>query len=150
MSATWFRDELEFLSNFSRHQVVLDGFYYPTAEHAFQAAKTLDPNLRHEFRHDISPATAKHRGRLLRLRPDWEHVKVQVMRLVLASKFTVNDNLAGRLIFQTPTVLIETNGWHDNEWGDCACGRPQCVLPGNNLLGRCLMDLRTYLAGSPR
>ena len=40
---TEFQGEYRFLSNFWPAQVVFEGVTYPTSEHAYQAAKTLDP-----------------------------------------------------------------------------------------------------------
>ncbi len=37
-----FKGEFRFLSNFFPSRIYHDGIEYPTVEHAFQAAKTLD------------------------------------------------------------------------------------------------------------
>ena len=37
-----FSGEYDFLSNFYSQEITYDGIKYPTNEHAFQAAKTLD------------------------------------------------------------------------------------------------------------
>ena len=39
---TEFQNQHRFLSNFWRAEVVHEGIAYPSAEHAYQAAKTLD------------------------------------------------------------------------------------------------------------
>ena len=38
-----FENEFEFLSNFSKSEIILNGIIYPTVEHFFQAMKTKDP-----------------------------------------------------------------------------------------------------------
>lgn len=144
--AGMFSGDLEYLSNFSRHPVVYDGYVFPTVENAFQAAKTTDYHLRGSFV-DMSPMAAKRAGRQLDLRPDWEQHKLQIMRKLLASKFVGNPSLIDKLVWLGDLLLVETNTWHDNEWGDCTCGRLACLPPGRNLLGTSLMWLRYYLAG---
>jgi predicted NAD-dependent protein-ADP-ribosyltransferase YbiA (DUF1768 family) len=71
------------------------------------------------------------------------------MRQLLAAKFS-DTRYRDLLVDTWGLVLIETNGWHDNEWGDCWCRGPNCQEPGNNRLGRSLMELRHYLAGGWR
>ena len=44
-----FHNEYFFLSNFYSHPVVFEGVTYPSNEHAYQAAKTLDLEKRKEF-----------------------------------------------------------------------------------------------------
>lgn len=141
-----FSGELEFCSNFSDHPVYYDGFRFPKLENGYQAAKTLDRAVRATFV-GMTPGQAKRAGRALELRPDWEQRKVPIMRLLLANKFTVNPTLAPLLVQTGGLHLVETNTWHDNEWGDCLCGRPACATPGKNLLGISLMQLRSYLQG---
>src|SRR6185369_8674281 len=41
-----FQGDNRFLSNFFPAEVIYEGITYPTAEHAYQAAKTLDPEQR--------------------------------------------------------------------------------------------------------
>lgn len=146
MSGAAFRGELEFLSNFSRYPTIYRGERFPTAENAYQAAKTTDYSLWADFKTD-TPGQAKRRGRRLEIRPDWEEVKLPIMRMVLAAKFTINPGLAELLVFKTPSYLVETNTWHDQIWGDCICPE-HFGIPGQNLLGGSLMWLRAYLAGS--
>lgn len=57
-----FFNEYRFLSNFWPAVVELDGIRYPTVEHAYQAAKTLDRAARREMRIQKSPGKAKKKG----------------------------------------------------------------------------------------
>jgi ribA/ribD-fused uncharacterized protein len=84
-----------FLSNFYPAEATLDGIVYPSVEHAFQAAKTYDAGIRAAIRAAATPGDAKRLGRQLRLRRDWETVKVGVMRELLADKFTNNLGCPG-------------------------------------------------------
>jgi ribA/ribD-fused uncharacterized protein len=75
------------LSNFYPAPVTYGGIRFPTTEHAYQAAKTWDDELRRGIADLRNPATAKRIGRIIPLREDWEAVKIDVMRDVLALKF---------------------------------------------------------------
>ena len=139
-----FADRDAFLSNFSDHPVCWQDLTYPTAEAAFQAGKTLDPALRAEIAAAPTPARAKQLGRALALLPGWDDVRHTVMREVLAAKFT-DPELAARLVATETALLIEGNHWCDQYWGCCTCPRHRAT-PGQNWLGRHLMDLRSHLA----
>ena len=71
------------------------GHTYATAEHAFQAAKCIDEREAERVRQAPSPAAAKQIGRRVRLRVDWDEVRVEVMRAVLAAKFSKLASVAG-------------------------------------------------------
>src|SRR3954468_6821071 len=51
-----FQGEYRFLSNFWPAGVEFEGITYPTAEHAYQAAKTLDVALRKRIAAEPTPA----------------------------------------------------------------------------------------------
>jgi ribA/ribD-fused uncharacterized protein len=87
MSITNFHGEQAFLSNFATSPIVLDGDMYPTVEHAFQEAKTYDPAERATIREAVTPAGAKHLGKRVALRADWEQVKFDLMLTLLRHKF---------------------------------------------------------------
>jgi ribA/ribD-fused uncharacterized protein len=142
----------EALSNFARIPVTLYSqleqrdITYPTAEHAFNAAKTLDPAERAAVLAAPTPGEAKRLGRRVTLRPGWdESVRYAAMRTILAAKFAPSSS-AGRVLLGTGNAfLVEGNTWHDQHWGDCRCGRATCREPGENWLGRMLMDRRAEL-----
>lgn len=134
-----FSGKYRFLSNFYPIQVTYDGGRYPTVEHAYQAAKTLDASTRLLFQvpSALSPGQAKGLGRGLTLRADWEQVKVNIMYQLLESKFE-DEHLRLCLLDTGEEELIEGNTWGDRFWGVCN-GR------GENMLGRLLMQLRESL-----
>jgi ribA/ribD-fused uncharacterized protein len=141
-----FKGKYRFLSNFYAVWIVdADGIKYPTLEHAFQAHKTLDLELRTEIAGLADPAEAKRAGRQLRLRTDWEVVKRDVMAGLLELKFRAGSALADRLLDTGNAWLVEGNYWCDNEWGDCYCGGPRCRARGRNWLGIALMQRREAL-----
>lgn len=63
MSITEFKGAYHFLSNFAVAPVVYEGMLFPTVEHAYQAAKTLDWNSREEIRKAYSAGKAKQMGK---------------------------------------------------------------------------------------
>src|SRR5690348_15374614 len=77
-----FQGDYRFLSNFWPATVEFQGSPYPTAEHAYQAAKSLDLNERTRIAALPTPADAKREGRKLKLRSDWETAKFAVMEQV--------------------------------------------------------------------
>jgi ribA/ribD-fused uncharacterized protein len=139
-----FRGQYHFLANFAPAPVLLDGVSYPTVEHAYQAAKTLEPEGRQQIRAASTPGLAKKMGRRLTPRPDWDEVKVAVMRDLVRQKFNGRPALKKLLLATGEAELVEGNTWHDNFWGDCRC--PRCAeSTGLNWLGRLLMEVREGL-----
>ena len=80
---------------------------------------------------------AKQLGRRVALRPDWDDVRLEVMRAIIAEKFRSGGPLADRLLATGSAVVIEGNTWDDRFWGvDAHTGH------GHNHLGHILMDQR--------
>jgi ribA/ribD-fused uncharacterized protein len=127
-----------FLSNFYWSPVKYEGIVFPTAEHAFQAAKTTDIEKRHEIAVLISPDEAKKEGRKLLLRPGWENIKLKVMEDIVRIKFTTDDKIKQKLVDTKDSYLEETNYWGDTYWG-------VCKEEGENHLGKILMKVRENL-----
>jgi len=139
-----FDDEYVFLSNFAHRPIIIKGKTWVTVEHIFQAAKTLDEDMREQIRLATTPGKAKQTGRKVHLRSDWEEIKEQVMLKCIRLKFRQYPGLKEQLLSTKDTVLIEGNTWHDNIWGDCSC--PKCQkIKGENLLGQILMQVREEL-----
>lgn len=140
-----FNGEYRFLSNFYIHEPInFEGEDYPTVEHAYQAAKTLDPALRATIA-ALTPAKAKSAGRNVIVRSDWEDIKLSIMLTLLRKKFR-SERLAVMLLKTKSAQLIEGNYWHDNFWGACTC-QSCCAsgqAPGSHL-GRLLMQVREEL-----
>lgn len=140
---TGFFGRYRFLSNFHEQTVVLDGVEYPTNEHAFQAAKTLNPEEREIIRLAPKPADAKNlggpksKGGIVTLREDWELVKIGIMYDLNLQKFSKSP-LKERLLSTDDAYLEETNTWKDIFWG-------VCNGVGQNWLGKILMQVREAL-----
>lgn len=132
-----FVDRYDFLSNFYLVPITYDSLTYTSSEAAFQAQKTTDLRVRMQFQ-GLSPRQAKAFGRKITLRPDWEEVKVDIMREVLRAKFSQNNSLAVQLLATYPAYLEEGNTWGDTFRG-------VCNGVGENYLGRLLMEVRDEL-----
>lgn len=118
---------------------------YLTVEHRFQAMKARDPADHAWVAEAPTARVAKERGRIIRLREDWEAVKVEVMREALRAKFSLpNGRERAYLQSTAPRDLIEDAPW-DDVWGSGKDGN------GQNLLGKLLVEIRdTVHARTPR
>ncbi len=108
-------------SNFAPYGVELDGAWWPTVEHYFQAQKFHDPDYRARIRTARTPkeAAALGRSRSKPLRPDWENVKDEIMRHAVLKKFKTHAALAQQLCASGDQAIVE-NAPGDYYWG---CGR---------------------------
>ncbi len=129
-----FTGEHAFLSNFHPSPIG----EIPTAEHAYQACKTLDPVEVDAVYAASTPGKAKRAGQKVTMRPNWDAIKLDVMLKVLRCKFEYNPALAAQLVETYPHDLVEGNHWNDTYWG-------VCKGEGQNWLGRLLMVVRSGL-----
>ena len=129
-----FAGPYRFLSNFYARPLLYEGERFPTAEHAYQAAKCMRSDEFRMIRDAPSPGAAKRMGRKIAIRGDWEAVKEKVMLSVVRAKFA--DAYLRRRLASTGTAeLIEGNNWGDRFWGVCRG-------EGENRLGKILMKVR--------
>lgn len=122
----------------------MDGEDYPSVEHAYQAAKTLDLEERRSFQvgegyhSDVDweddARRAKRAGRSVTLRPDWDSVKLGVMTSLVVQKFKYED-MMNKLMDTGIVHIQEGNYWGDTFWGVCRGD-------GTNHLGRIIMEIR--------
>jgi ribA/ribD-fused uncharacterized protein len=142
-----FIGEYRWLSNFHLCPIAYNGFIYPSTENAYQAAKCLNENDIEQFvkRYDdenkqwvwVSPREAKKLGGQIKMRPDWDDIKLIVMRQITDIKFE-HYELKQLLLATGDKELIEGNAWGDTFWG-------VCNGIGQNHLGKILMAKRTEL-----
>lgn len=132
-----FFGDYRFLSNFQPCPVFYDSFVYQSSEGAYQASKTLNVDTRSLFE-TMSASEAKKQGKKVILRPDWEIVKIPIMKNILTDKFTRNIGLGNLLVATGQKYLEETNWWNDTFWG-------VCKGIGENNLGKTLMKIRSEL-----
>ena len=139
MKINHFRGEYAFLSNFWEVPVTYKGMTYGSNEAAFQAQKCITEEEKMEFT-QLRPSASKKLGRWVKLRPDWEEVKVGLMEEIVRAKFTQNEELKALLLATGEAYLEEGNTWHDTCWGvDAKTGE------GQNHLGKILMKVRGEL-----
>jgi ribA/ribD-fused uncharacterized protein len=132
-----FEGTYRFLSNFWPSQVCLGVDIYPTIEHAYQAAKFTDPEIREKIRLAKDAKEAKRLGKRKGMRSDWDEIKLGIMDGLLRQKFE-DPELAKMLLSTGSEELVEGNWWGDTFWGVCK-GK------GENHLGKLLMKIREEL-----
>ena len=127
-------------SNFAPYGVAMDGLWWPTVEHYFQAQKFHDAPYRERIRRASTPKQAKGLGmsRDLPLRDDWEAVKDALMLAALRVKFTTHPGPRALLLGTGERMIVE-NAPGDFYWGCGADGT------GLNRLGTLLMQVRDEL-----
>ena len=139
-----FKGKYSFLSNFHPQELRYDGISYPTLEHAFQAAKTDDRQLKRKIAEKTTPGQAKRAGGKRGIIPDfnhaaWEAKKDKVMETLVKIKF-MDPELAQQLLATGDATLEEGNNWNDTYWGiNIETGA------GQNKLGQILMKIREHL-----
>ena len=129
-------------SNFSPHGFELDGAWWPTSEHYFQAQKFAGTPFAELIRQAPTPREAAKLGRRrsLPLRPDWEVIKDQVMLAGVLRKFETHADIRAVLLATGEELVVE-NAPRDYYWGCGADGS------GQNKLGQVLMRVRALLCG---
>ena len=151
-----FTGRWSFLSNFYPCKIVHQGITYPSTEHFYVSQKVNDDqvingqfypkaDVREMIAHVSTPGQVKRFGRNLKLRKDWDDVKLEVMEWCLREKF--KDEKLKEMLLQTgDEELIEGNYWHDNFFGSCSCEK--CGNKGENNLGKLLMKIRSEIKGT--
>ncbi|HAA32530.1 MAG TPA: Swarming motility protein ybiA [Cyanobacteria bacterium UBA8553] len=134
------RDQYGCFSNFSPHGFELDGVYWPTSEHYFQAQKFAGTPHADLIRQVKTPKDAAKMGRDRKrpLRSDWEQVKDEIMKKVVLCKFKTHADIR-KVLLSTGNELIVENSPIDYYWGCGADGS------GKNRLGLILMEVRDIL-----
>ncbi|MBZ0290819.1 MAG: NADAR family protein [Anaerolineae bacterium] len=134
------QDEYGCFSNFSQHGFELDGQYWKTSEHYFQAQKFVGTKYEEQVRLAKTAKQAAELGRRrdFPLRRDWERVKDQVMRRAVLRKFETHADIRDILLNTGDSQIVE-NAPGDYYWGVGKDGS------GQNRLGQILMEVRAIL-----
>lgn len=132
---TQFRNQYRWLSNFYQSPIELRGVVFPSVEAAYQASKAEDYNLDPIFC-KLTPGQCKLLGRNIKMRDNWEEMKLECMEDLLRLKF-FDPDLRQRLLDTGDAEIYEGNSWGDKFWG---CDWD--TLEGENNLGKLLMKLR--------
>jgi hypothetical protein len=124
-------------SNFSHYGFELDGKWWMTSEHYFQAQKFHNTKYEEMVRLLDNPMKAAEMGRdrNLPLRKDWEEVKDDVMEKAVLEKFKQNKEIREVLLSTDQDSIVEKTT-DDYYWG---CGKDGS---GQNKLGKILMCVR--------
>ncbi|WP_223181233.1 NADAR domain-containing protein [Sphingopyxis sp. LK2115] len=129
--------------------IVLNGVRIRTSEALYQACRfPRRPDVQRQIIDDPSPMTAKMRSKPFRsdTRPDWDAVRVKIMRWCLRVKLAQNWQTFGKLLLSTADMpIVEKKVRRKDFWG--ATEQPDGTLVGMNVLGRLLMELREQLKG---
>lgn len=143
MAIQQFKEEYRWLSNFYKVNVLFEGLLYPSVEHAYQAAKSEDPDWRkYCLNAELSPGKIKRDAKNIELRADWEEIKLQIMNQLLQQKFN-KKYFKSKLLKTGKSKLIEGNYWNDTFWGvDLNTNQ------GENHLGKLIMNIRYNLQNS--
>ena len=132
-------------SDFPLH---VNGVQIRTSEALYQACRFPHmPDVQRRIIDECSPMTAKMRSKPFRksARPDWDAVRVQIMRWCLRVKLAQNWRDFSNLLLATGGHPIVEQSHKDYFWG--AKVTENGTLVGINALGRLLMELREQLKG---
>lgn len=132
------------------YPVKVNGVYIRSSEALYQACRFPHlPKIQEIILQQTSPMTAKMKTKPFRKdsRPDWDKVRVAVMRWSLRVKLAHNIDSFGRLLLATKNKPIVEESRKDSYWG--AKPKDENILVGQNVLGRLLMELREELKALP-
>lgn len=132
--------EAEFypLSNYSAFKLYWRGHEFQTLEHAYHWEKFSDDT---HIQRLIERAPSAHQAQQIaneyrdERRPDWDDVKVNIMREMLLSKVGQHEYVRRKLLETGDRMLVE-DSWRDDFWG---WGPDQT---GRNQMGRLWMEIR--------
>ena len=143
-----FSGRYNFLSNFYPAKIEHQGITYPTVEHYY-----LSMNVKNDQQIDGKYITmidcreliakmpqaskVKQFGKIVKVRRDWDDVKLDIMLWGVREKFKHTD-LKDLLLSTGDQELVEGNTWNDTYWGICRGD-------GQNNLGKILMKVRMEL-----
>ena len=143
-----FSGRYNFLSNFYPVKIEHQGIKYPTLEHYYVAMKVKNDqqidgkyitmiDCRELIARMPQASKVKQFGKIIKVRRDWDDVKLDVMLWGVREKFKQED-LKQMLLDTGDEELVEGNFWNDTFWGVCRG-------EGQNNLGKILMKVRTEL-----
>lgn len=130
------------LSNFASFAVNYKGVLWMTSEHAYQAEKFTQ----YEIREEIRLATSAHEAKQIAKRydslkrKDWQDIKLSVMEAILRAKFEQHEYVRRTLSRTEGREIIEDSPY-DSFWGR----GPDHT--GENHLGKLWMKLRDEMNG---
>lgn len=137
----FYEQDFYVLSNFSAFRLDWKGTDFDTAEAAYHWEKFHGaPHIQTAIKHAISAHEAfktAENYKALR-RPDWDNVKVGIMREILRAKADQHEYVRRKLLATGDRELVE-DSWRDDFWG----WGPN--RDGQNVLGKLWMEVRAEL-----
>ena len=142
----FYEQDFYVLSNFSAFRLVWKGHKFDTAEAAYHWEKFRGrgsieaKNAAFLVQHSRSAHEAFQTAREMRhfCRPDWDDVRVGIMRDILREKADQHEYVRRKLLATGDRELIE-DSWRDDFWG---WGPDR---DGQNVLGKLWMEIRSEL-----
>lgn len=133
-------DKFGDFSNFAKFGVEMDGKWWSTVEHYYQAMKFNDSKYQEKIRLSDTPKKAKALGfsRKIKCREDWDEIKDDIMYWAVLKKFETHATIRDRLL-ATGSDEIAESAPGDYYWGCGADGS------GLNKLGKIIMLVRNKL-----
>ena len=143
-----FEGRWRFLSNFYPCEIEHQGITYPTVEHYYVSMKVKNDqqidgkyitmiDCRELIAKMPQASKVKQFGKIVKVRRDWDDVKLDIMLWGVREKFKHTD-LKDLLLSTGDEELVEGNTWNDTYWGICRG-------EGQNNLGKILMKVRMEL-----
>ena len=143
-----FSGRYNFLSNFYPAKIEHQGITYPTVEHYYVSMKVKNDqqidgkyitmiDCRELIAKMPQASKVKQFGKIVKVRRDWDDVKLDIMLWGVREKFKHTD-LKDLLLSTGDQELVEGNTWNDTYWGICRG-------EGQNNLGKILMKVRMEL-----
>lgn len=126
------------------YPIHVNGVRILTSEALYQVCRFPHlPDVQKLIIGQVSPMTAKMRSKPYRKdsRPDWDQVRVRIMRWSLRMKLANNWNTFSALLLKTGERPIVEESRKDDFWGAKVVDDGD-TLVGMNVLGRLLMELR--------
>ncbi len=142
----FYEQDFYVLSNFSAFALVWKDERFATSEAAYHWEKF--PGFGYEpIRHAIRSAPSAHealniaKAHKTYRRPDWDDVKVGIMKAILRAKIEQHEYVRRKLLATGTRQLVE-DSWRDDFWG----WGPN--RDGQNMLGKLWMEIRAEMTGS--
>lgn len=132
------KDPHGYMSNFYRARIFIEGKWWDTIEHYYQALKTCDLDEQDRVRKAKTPKEARELGQKVQLRSDFDILKDSIMKKCVLAKFVQHHDIREQLLATNDEILIEDSPV-DYYWGCGADGS------GKNMLGKILMEVRGEL-----
>jgi N-glycosidase YbiA len=128
------------LGNYSKHPISIDGNLWPTVEHYFQSEKFIDIHHKEFILKTESPSEVKKYAwrHEAFVRNDWKEIRLGTMQKALIAKFSAYKYLKNALVETDRRELIERSP-SDTFWGR------SINKTGLNMMGATLIKIRNQI-----